>query len=73
MGVSGLMGAIRMPARPATAALIIQFTSATRSGDTPLTNAPVCDSAEARVTRPNRVKRKTRLSTTVTAMMVTAR
>ena len=57
MGVSGLMGAMSTPAAPATTALIIQFRSATRSGDTPLTNAPVCDSAAARVSRPNRVYR----------------
>ena len=44
--MSGLIGAIRMPAAPATAALIIQFSSATRSGETPLTNAPVCVSAD---------------------------
>ena len=48
---------MRIPAAPATAALIIQLRSATRSGDTPLTNAPVWDSAAALVERPNRVHR----------------
>ena len=46
---------MRIPATPATTALIIQFNSATRSGDTPLTYAPTCVSATARVARPNLV------------------
>ena len=48
---------MRMPAAPATAALIIQLNNAIRSGDTPLTKAPVWDSATARVSNPNRVQR----------------
>jgi len=44
-----------MPAAPATAALIIQFSNATRVGETPLTNAPVWESALARVSSPKRV------------------
>ncbi len=42
----------------ATAALIIQFKAATRSGAMPLTSAPFSVSAAARVCRPKRVKRK---------------
>ena len=37
---------MRMPAAPATHALTIQFSSATRSGEMPLTYAPVWDSAD---------------------------
>ena len=43
------MGAMRMPAIAATAALIIQFRAATRSGAMPLTSAPFSVSAAARV------------------------
>ena len=43
------MGAMRMPARPATAELIIQFEAAIRSGEIPLTKAPLSDSAAALV------------------------
>ena len=62
-----------MPARPAMMALSIQFTSATRSGDTPLTNAPVWDSAAARVTSPNRVYRSAAANTTAKPTTVIAR
>jgi hypothetical protein len=54
-------------------ALSIQFASATRSGDTPLTNAPVWDSAAARVTKPNRVNRNPPANTTASPTTVTAR
>ncbi len=42
---------------PTTAPASIQFNSAIRSGEMPLTYAPVSDSAVARVSRPNRVHR----------------
>ncbi len=54
-------------------ALSIQLASATRSGDTPLTNAPVWDSAAARVTKPNRVNRNPPANTTANPTTVTAR
>ena len=56
-GTSGVIGAIRMPARPATTALIIQFTAAMRSGEMWETYAPFSVSAAARVCSPNRVNR----------------
>ena len=52
------MGAMRMPAIAATAALIIQLAAATRSGAMRLTSAPFSVSAAARVCSPKRVKRK---------------
>ncbi len=57
---------------PHTTKLMIQFTSAMRSGESPLTRAPTSVSADARVARPNRVKRKTTVSTTPRPMMVLA-
>src|SRR5712692_6468679 len=57
IGTSGAIGAMRMPDRPATMALIIQFAAATRSGAMPLRNAPFSLSAAARVASPNRVNR----------------
>ena len=72
-GVSGLTGAMRMPAMPATTALIIQLASATLSGETPLTKAPVCDSAVARVSRPKRVYRKPAASSIAITTTVSAR
>ena len=43
---------------PQTTKLMTQLTSAMRSGESPLTRAPTSVSADARVARPNRVKRK---------------
>ena len=45
------------PAKPATAALMAQLMTATRSGDTPLTSAPTSVSDAALVASPNGVKR----------------
>ena len=73
LGVSGLIGAMRMPAAPATTALTIQLSSATRSGDTPLTTAPVGVSATALVSSPKRVHRYSTVSTTVSTSTETAR
>ena len=64
-GVSGLIGAMRIPAAPATTALAIQFSSAMRSGETPLTSAPICVSATARVRSPKRVQRYSAVSASV--------
>ena len=43
-----------MPARPATVPLMAQLRSAMFSGESPVTNAPISDSADARVARPKR-------------------
>jgi hypothetical protein len=72
-GTTGASGAIRMPAAPATAPASIQFNNAMRSGEIPLTYAPVSDSATARVSRPNRVHRYSAVMTNVIASTVTAR
>ena len=72
-GVSGLIGAMRIPATPATTALIIQFNSATRSGETPLTYAPTWVSATARVARPNRVYLNAAAKASVRPTIVRAR
>ena len=61
-----------MPAMPHTTKLMIQLTSAMRSGDSPLTSAPTSVSAEARVASPNRVKRKRTVSTIPMPMIVAA-
>ena len=57
---------------PATTALAIQLRTATRSGDTPLSTAPVGVSATALVSRPKRVWRYTIVSTTVSTRTETA-
>ena len=57
---------------PETTKLMIQLTSAMRSGERPLTSAPTSVSAEARVARPKRVKRKITVSTMPRAMIVPA-
>ena len=57
LGTTGESGAIRMPAAPTTAPASIQFNSAIRSGEMPLTYAPASFSAVARVSRPNLVQR----------------
>ncbi len=64
---------MRMPANPQTTKLMIQLISAMRSGESPLTRAPTSVSAEARVASPNRVNRKTTVSTIPMPMMVAAR
>ena len=56
-GATGDKGAMRIPAAPTTAPASIQFNSAIRSGEIPVTYAPASDSAVARVSRPNRVHR----------------
>ena len=58
---------------PAITALIIQLSSAMRSGETPLTYAPVWVSAVARVSRPKRVKRKAAARTSARPTTVSAR
>ena len=63
---------MRIPANPATAALMTQFRAAMRSGEIPLTNAPFSDSAAARVWSPNRVNRNASASVTVAARTVAA-
>ena len=72
-GTSGTRGAMRMPAMPHTTKLMIQLTSAMRSGESPLTSAPISVSAEARVANPNRVNRKRTVSTMPMPMIVAAR
>ena len=57
---------------PHTTKLMIQLISATRSGESPLTSAPTSVSADARVARPKRVKRKRTVSTMPRPMMVAA-
>ena len=71
-GISGTIGAIRMPATAATAELIIQLTAAMRSGDSPLTYAPFSVSAAARVASPKRVKRNASASTKAMRRIVAA-
>ena len=57
---------------PQTTKLMIQLTSAMRSGESPLTSAPTSVSAEARVARPKRVKRKSTVRTMPRPMIVPA-
>ena len=71
-GWRGTRGAISTPAMPHTTKLMIQLTSAMRSGESPLTSAPTSVSADARVARPKRVNRKTTVSTIPRPMMVPA-
>ena len=63
---------MRMPAVPATMALIAQLASAMRSGEMPLTSAPVSVSDAARVAMPKWVKRYTAASASAMATMVIA-
>ena len=72
MGTGGTIGAMRMPAAPATRALSIQLSAAMRSAGMPLRWAPfsLCDTA--RLANPKRVKRPsaqvpTAIATTDTA------
>ena len=55
---------------PETTKLMIQLTSAMRSGESPLTSAPTSVSADARVARPKRVKRNSSVSTMPMPMIV---
>ncbi len=73
LGTTGESGAIRIPAAPTTAPASIQFNSAMRSGEMPLTYAPASFSATARVSRPNRVQRYSTVMTSVSPMTVRAR
>ena len=57
---------------PETTKLMIQLTSAMRSGERPLTSAPTSVSADARVARPKRVKRKRTVRTMPRPMIVPA-
>lgn len=71
-GMSGTIGAIRMPDSPAIIVDSAQLAYAMRSGDRPVTSAPVSVSAAARVARPNRVSRNAAISATVSATMIAA-
>ncbi len=56
-GSSPVMGATRIPPRPARTLASTQLTAARRSGDQPSRATPVVSSAAARLARPKRVKR----------------